>query len=292
MIEGPGLILLDGALGTELLRNNVDLAQPLWSAAALERNAPLIRKIHRHYIQAGARIITANTFRTTTYSYEQAGFSARESGLRALAATRTALALAKTAIGDSGALVALSMAPVDDCYTPEAYPGAAVAAETYQVLAETGANAGADLALIETQINLEEALIALDAAGSVGLVALVSFLVDDNMKLWHGDPLHHAVQQVNEYGAVGILVNCVTLPLAGKAAKELAERSPLPWGIYANRGTSQPSAEGIINEYYSNADFAGAAVEWARLGARFIGGCCGTTPDTIAAVHQALESRV
>lgn len=287
-----GTILLDGAMGTELQRRGVDISLPLWSARALETAPEAVRAIHRDYLDAGAHILIANTFRTTTFTFQRAGLEEKAAREAAHRATHLAVTLARdVAQGDSksGALVAGSLAPVGDCYTPGDYPGADIADRTYWELARWMAAAGTDVLLLETHITLEEMLIALKAAASTGLPALVSFLISEDLKLWGGASLREAVKAAEGEGARGILINCVTLPVARKGVEALTNLTTLPYGVYANAGRSQPSAEGSIEEYVPDEEFAAAARGWVDLGARIIGGCCGTTPHTIARLHRNLS---
>ncbi|MFB0515442.1 MAG: homocysteine S-methyltransferase family protein [Candidatus Neomarinimicrobiota bacterium] len=293
LLSQPGTILLDGAMGTELHRRGVDISLPLWSARALETDPEVVRAIHRDYLAAGAQLLTANTFRTTTFTYRRAGLDERNARESARRATRRAIELAREAVQayPSGSkLVAGSLAPVGDCYNPGDYPGAETADITYRELARWLAEYGADVLLLETHITLAEALIAVQAAVKTGLPVLISFLIDEDLKLWSGDaPLSEAVRAAEGEGAQGILVNCVTLPVARQGVETIADLTTLPYGAYANAGRSRPSAEGSITELVPDEEFAAAAQEWIDLGARMIGGCCGTTPRTIALVHQKLS---
>src|SRR5437773_11550714 len=124
------MILLDGATGTELGRRGVDTRSALFSAAALVSEAGIAaqRTVHLDYVAAGAQVITANTFRTNP----------RKAGRQWREWTALAVRLAK----ESGALVAGSIAPVEDCYLPELRPPPDVALAEHrqftQVLAEAG----------------------------------------------------------------------------------------------------------------------------------------------------------
>ncbi len=287
LLDGNKVILLDGALGTELGRRGVDISLPLWSAAALESDPDAVQIIHRDYRRAGAHILIADTFRTTAYTYQLAGQSAQTAAKSAHRLTCLAVALAREAVADD-VLVAGSMAPVGDCYSVADYPGRKQARRTFRELAESLAAAAADLALVETQINLEEALLALEAAAAVGLPVMVSFLVDERMRLWGGEPLTQAVAAVTGQGAQAVLVNCVTLDIAQPAIVALADCAAVPFGIYANAGQSQPALDGTITHLHSDEQFAHAALEWVRLGARLVGGCCGTTPATIGLLRRRL----
>ncbi len=284
-------ILIDGAMGTELNSMGVSTSLPLWSAGALAQAPEAVLNIHQAYVAAGAQIITANTFRTSTYTYSLAGLSEPDARRSAKRATTTAIKLALEA-GQGKALVAGSVPPIADCYVPEDYPGAAVARKTYGDLIPWILEAGAQLFLLETHINLEEVLIALDIARSCELPVLVSFLVDSQMQLYSGTPLSTAIREVESAGASAVLVNCVTLPLASKAVSQLKDIASLPYGIYANGGVTQPSGNGSIAELQPLDIFESAAAMWLEQGCTFIGGCCGTTPAVIAALDRQIKKFV
>ena len=280
-------ILLDGAIGTELNARGISTSLPLWSAGALGQAPEVVLGIHRAYVAAGAQIITANTFRTSTYTFALAGLSEPDARKSAKRATDNAVKLALEASAGKR-LVAGSVAPVADCYTPEDYPGADVAREIYGELIPWITEAGADLFLLETHINLEEALIALDVATATGLPVLVSFLVDEQLQLYSGSPLKAAVEATAAAGASGVLVNCVTLPLAQRAVAHLRAATQLPYGVYANGGVVQPTIDGTIEQLYPKDEYIAAAMGWIEQGCTFVGGCCGTTPAIIATLDRLI----
>ena len=74
MITEP-ILIINGAMGTELMDKGVELPLPLWSAEANITAPEIVKGIHQNYIDAGADIITTNTFRTTTWSFRRAGYS-------------------------------------------------------------------------------------------------------------------------------------------------------------------------------------------------------------------------
>lgn len=281
------IVLLDGAMGTELNRRGVDTCLPLWSAAALDLAPHIVRDIHRDYIDAGSKVITANTFRTTPFTYRMTGLDESEAYRRAHESAFLAISLAIDA-SRGEALVAGSLAPVADCYTPADYPGRSTAENTYAELASWLHEAGADLLLLETHVTFEEVRCALAAARKTDLPVWVSFLIDKEMCLWDGTPLRKAVTMAENEGAQAVLINCVTLDIADKGIEQLGKVTSLPFGIYANAGITQPSIDGTIREHVQDAEFATAGQDWVSAGARIIGGCCGTTPATIAALNSAL----
>ncbi|MBM2840689.1 MAG: homocysteine S-methyltransferase [Bacteroidetes bacterium] len=92
LLSSKSTIILDGAMGTELQRRDVDTGLPLWSANALMVHPEVVLQIHKDYIEAGADIITTNTFRTTRRTFRRANLPDRS-----LQFTKSAVALARKA---------------------------------------------------------------------------------------------------------------------------------------------------------------------------------------------------
>ncbi len=150
LTENPFLIL-DGAMGTELERRGYHTTLPLWSALANTEASFLVKQIHDDYIDAGADIITANTFRTTSHT-----LSKQNNTHTAEHFTRRAVEIARDAIRESGkdVLLAGSLAPLEDCYSPELVPPEDVIRAAYAEQIKILAGAGVDVVLAETMINL------------------------------------------------------------------------------------------------------------------------------------------
>lgn len=109
-------LLLDGATGTELNRRGVDTSLPLWSAAALLDAEAVVRQVHTDYVDAGAELVTANTFRCHARNLANAGLAQRAAEL-----TRRAVQLARDASAGR-AYVAGSQAPLEDCCSSSCVP--------------------------------------------------------------------------------------------------------------------------------------------------------------------------
>src|SRR3989344_5384837 len=186
------IIILDGAMGTELQRRGVQTKLPLWSAQALIDNPQVVQKIHQDYIDAGAEIITTNTFRTNVRTIKR---SALKKTARLL--TKTAVNLALSAVKKSGKkiLVAGSIAPVEDCYLPELVPSAQELKKEHRLLAKYLKESGVDLILIETMNTLREAIIAAQAALETRLPVLVSLTIGNNGRLLSGEEPEEAVER-------------------------------------------------------------------------------------------------
>jgi len=287
-------ILLDGATGTELNRRGVSTALPLWSARALLEAPDTLQHIHADYARAGAEVLTTNTFRTHRRSLAAAGL-----GAQAEALTHQAVALARAAAAEARpnhpVYVAGSQGPLEDCYSPELVPPQAECEREHAEMARHLAAAGVDLILVETMNTIREAVAATRAARATGLPVFTSFVCRSDQALFSGESVTAAVQALAPLGVAGLLINCtpattIHLPLAELIAAVRAQPAPvLVTGLYANIGHTNE-----INGWTNTADiapleYARLATAWLRLGAKVVGGCCGTTPAHIAALHVMLD---
>ena len=277
------LVILDGAMGTELQRKGVKTQLPLWSASALISSPAIVREIHESYIAAGADIITTNTFRTQRRTLENAGIGNKTKELNFLA-----VKLAKDAVKNSNknCLVAGSIAPLEDCYSPELSPSYAQAKKEHSENAKLLAAAGVDFFLIETMNTFHEAKAALEATSSTGKEAMVSFVCDEKGNLLGGESLSESMHSLLHLKPLAYLVNCISVKTANSLVKILSRNSPLPWGIYA-QGIGKPDDKlGWTFTGGSRSAYFSAAKNWRKECASIIGGCCGTTPKTISEISR------
>jgi homocysteine S-methyltransferase len=277
-------ILLDGPTGTELQGRGIDLKSPLWSASAIERSPDVLAAIHRDYVEAGAEIITANTFRTHAINLAPAGQSDRAADLTAIA-----VQIARGAAADR-AWVAGSIAPVADCYSPAATPDDETLDEAHRLHARNLKEAGVDLLLVETQVTIREGFIAARAAVETGLPTLVSFVCGADGHLLSGEELSAAARAVLQLGINGILVNCLPAERVPGCLNELsAAAGGLPIGAYANAGWMRRDGSWEPSLGTDAVAYGQAATGWLRAGARIIGSCCGTSPGHILELRRRLD---
>ncbi len=287
-------LLLDAAMGSDLDRRGLPTTLPLWSAVGLLERPDLVRQIHLENLLAGADIITTDTFRSTARTLHKAGLDPeRATELDALA-VRLALE-ARAQAGRPEALIAGSIAPLEDCYLPTFETPPEVALAEHRAQAGSLAAAGVDLIMVETMPTVAEAEIALRAAVETGQPATVGFVCalpdrGEPVRLLSGETLNDAVARVGPLGPAAIFVNCAAPPVITAALRELRELTSLPIGAYANvghvddeRGWSPDG--GIAGERYAE-----RAAEWVALGARVVGGCCGTHPAHTAALRRMIDS--
>jgi homocysteine S-methyltransferase len=283
--EEPHITLLDGAMGTELHRRGSRLELPLWSAQSLIDNPDLVLQIHRDYRDAGADILTTNTFRTHRRSLDKAGI-----GDRARAITMLAVSLAVEA-SDGKCTIAGSISPLEDCFRPDLSPGSSI--DEFLEIGSWLLESGCDLLIIETMNNIVEMRSALTAAQRLSARCYVSVnpSTADPSKLLSGEAVREALRVAEGEGAAAFLVNCAPIPVVERAVKEIAEVSPLAFGAYANNGATAGEGRWRFDQDIDVAEFVDHSAKLVEMGARIIGGCCGTTPRHIEAIAEFLAFR-
>lgn len=295
-----GCLLLDGPTGTQLVARGLAADPPLWTALAAVERPDLLRAVHQDYLDAGAQVLTANTFRTSSYAARQAGLPAG----RARDLTLASVAVAREAVAASGrqalgALVAGSLAPLADCYHPEQTPAQATVEAVHGETASWLAEAGCDLALVETMGCGREAVAAVAAARRAGLEVLASLLVaPEGTRLLGGDDLLEVARGCLQAGAGGVGVNCVHPSVMERALAALQplREAGVPLVAYANADRMRLVGEEPVWEpdgrplEEAAAWHAAQAAHWVRdLGVRAVGTCCGTTPLHIRLLWELVQ---
>jgi S-methylmethionine-dependent homocysteine/selenocysteine methylase len=216
-------------------------------------------------------VITANTFRTNP----------RAAGSRWRELTALAVRIAR----EGGARVAGSMAPIDDCYRPELRPPPQIAFTEHREMARALAEAGCDLLLVETVAAADEGLAAVEAAAGTGLPVWVAAMAMPDGAMKSGDDLRAFFREARERGARAALLNCI--PCEGvDLALEAARKSSLPFGAYPHMGDVDPAAGWPTTPILAPLEYSARAARWLDSGATVLGGCCGTTPEHIAALAK------
>ncbi len=289
-------VLLDGATATELQRRGFEMQPPLWSAQALltpEGRAALL-EIHGEYVEAGADIITANTFRTT-----RKAVSASNQRIAAAELTAIAIGLARQAIdqfaGDRQVLIAGSLAPIGDAYRPEDTPSSGILREEHHDSIAGLLDAGADLILAETINTWREAEVIGALCREMQAPFIVSFVCNHDGLLLSGEDYAPLTRFVTEFAPLAISVNCSNLAATHLALSRLPSVSDLALGAYPNvedRSTELADTPGgYLRPNVSTRQFVEFISESAsRYGLSLVGGCCGTSPRYIAALRKLVDA--
>lgn len=288
--------LLDGGMGRELHRMGAPFRQPEWSALALMVAPETVERAHQRFVDAGADVITTNSYALVPFHIGEAKFQAEGRRLADLAGslTRTAANRAKHKVRVAG-----SLPPLFGSYRPDLFDETRAPAIIRPLI--EGLSPHVDLWLAETQSALAEARFARTALGNDSRPFWVSFTLDDENadlarpKLRSGECVAAAVSVMLEFGVDAVLFNCSQPEImagALDAARSVrdARGAKARIGTYAN--AFPPQRDEAANEGLSDirgdltpARYAQFAMDWLRQGADIIGGCCGIGPEHIAALR-------
>ena len=263
--------ILTGPLGTELHRRGVETPLPGWSAHALQVAPDAVRAIHSAYAEAGATVHVTNTFRTKSRTFPNEWDEL----------ARTAVRLCREGIPESQR-VAGSIAPLEDCYRPDLAPDDP--REEHRELAQVLAGAGCDVLLCETFPHVGEGWIAVEEAVRTGVETWASFTAGPNADLLTPKELREAARGAIERGASSVFVNCVPAARTLDYVRELSQLG-VSFGAYANAGAPDDGF-GWKSDPGEPERYADVAQTWVEAGATFIGSCCGTGPEHIAALAR------
>ncbi len=286
------IILLDGGMGQELIARSSQPPSPLWSASVMMDEPEIVEAVHREYVEAGARVLTLNSYSATP---ERLARDASEALFEPLQAK--AIEIVKRAAGDSGATIAGCLPPLFGSYHPENTPDEPYYLATYQrVVAQQEAHVGCFLC--ETMSSIKEARSATRAAVASGKPVWCAFSVDDDdgTRLRSGEPLEEAVRAARDEGASAVLINCST-PEAVAVGLPIIKVSGLPFGAYANGFTRAADLKigGTVEVLKARTDltpetYGKHAMAWVKEGASIVGGCCEVGPDHIRHLAELLVS--
>jgi homocysteine S-methyltransferase len=273
--------LFDGAMGTILLARGA--AADCCEAATL-RDPQLVRAIHAEYVAAGAAILTTNTFGANRARLEAAGLARQVAEIN-----RKGVELARGAAGGE-AYIAGSMGPLGTRLEPDGHVTAAEARSLFREPATALAAAGVDLFVLETFSQLTEIEAAIAAVRAVSDRPLVAqFTADVGGQTAGGRPVEHWARALQEWGADAVGVNCSDGPTGVlEAIRRVRPVTRVPLSAQPSAGLPRPRGSRLAYPH-PPADLAIAAQEFLALGVRFIGSCCGTTPEYTRAIAGVLR---
>ena len=283
-----GILLFDGAMGTELQKRNLLTGGKNPELLNLEEFESL-KEIHRTYIEAGARVLTTNTFGGNSFKLRQAGIEDR-----LVEVNREAVKAAREAIKDSNdseILVAGSVGPLGELMTPLGTITWDIAVEAFKK--QIRALDGADIILLETFTDIHELRAAAFAAKAVTdqeVIACVA-LDESGQLLTGGDALSLAVA-LEDLGVSALGLNCGLTPLELLPFfTKLFQSTDLPLLFQANCGIPEYNEdEGMTHSCHTD-DFADQCLKVIESGLNMIGGCCGSGPEHIRGLSKTINGK-
>jgi homocysteine S-methyltransferase len=281
-----GVVLADGAMGTLLYDRGIPFDR---SFDLLNLSDPaLVQGIHRDYIRAGAQLIETNTFGANRFRLASHG--AAEDARRVNRAGAQIARNAREEVGEA-VFVAGAMGPLGRPVAPLGTIPSEEAVEAYAEQAEGLVEGGVDLLLIETQTDVEEMKLAIQAVRRVtDLPLVVEMTFTEDGRTLYGAYPEDVARVVQELRVDVLGANCSVGPqILLEIVERLRRRTSLPISVMPNAGMPR-FVHGRFH-YLSSPDyFAEYAVRFKTAGARLIGGCCGTTPAHIRRMSEALSS--
>jgi len=270
----------DGAMGTELMSSGVPVDVCF---EELNVSAPdVVSRIHDSYVQAGARLIEANTFGANGARLSKYGLQNRVKELN-----QAAIRLARQSIGRLPIYLAASVGPLGIA-DPQMECQNTDRADLFREQAEAILDAGADVVFLETFLDFDEIRIALDAVRKFDdkIPVICSMVSSEEGRLPSSLPIAQAFRELVRLGANVVGVNCVTGP---HAMLQILRRIPAEFLISAFPNAGYPRYHNGRILYNAAPEYFGqAAKEFVAQGASLIGGCCGVGPQHIREVAKAI----
>ena len=293
-LAGGGIVILDGGIGTELERRGVPMDPEAWCGPASLAHLDTLEAIHRDYIAAGADIVTANTYASSRLMLEPAGLGDRFEEINR-AAVRAAQQ-ARAASGEPELAVAGSLSHMVPMAGGTARvdlaraPGAATMAAAFTELAALLAEEGCDLILLEMMYHPERMPAAFAAATATGLPVWAGFSArrgaDGQVLSFASDqdiPFEETVQILADFDVAAAGVMHTPPDLIAEAVAILRGVFDGPLVAYPDSGFfKMPNWQ--FDAVISPGELLAFATDWVAGGVQAVGGCCGLSPEHIAAL--------
>ena len=277
------ILLFDGAMGTMLQKKGLSFENGVEGFNITKKD--IICDIHKEYINAGANIITTNTFGANEIKLRGFDYTVEE-------VIDSAISIAKEAIGKNNVKVALDIGPIGQLLEPIGTLSFDRAYEIFKRQILQGVKSGVDVILIETMTDLYEAKAAVLAAKeNSNLPVFCTMSFEENQRTFTGCTPESMVMTLEGLGVDAIGINC---SLGPKEIKPIIERivkvANKKVMVQPNAGLPKIDGEKVIYNIDEN-EFSNCMVEFLSLGVDILGGCCGTTPEYIAAIREKIQGK-
>ena len=295
------IIILDGAIGTELERLGAPMHQAAWCATAMDTHLDQVRAVHRGYIEAGADVITANTYATTHSALESGGLLDRMQDWN-----RLAVEVAREEMLSSEVERPLYLAGSVSNFGNFGQIPDEVVRPHFREQAEILTGAGVDLLLLETL-----------GAQTSTIVAIIEEVLDTGLPVWVAvscvhdgisgevhlgveesqsssehrrvhEPLERVAETVSRAGGSALLLMHSDLKAILPGLEVTRKHYPGRRGAYPNAGYWLRPEWSFVDQV-SPEDYLDEARAWVATGAQIVGGCCGIGPSHIEALHRGLR---
>ena len=240
--------------------------------------------VHASYIRAGAELIETNTFGANRRKLAK---HVLEDELHEINSTAVRLAREAREVAGRDVFVAGSIGPLGELEALDPAAHGPLYAEQAQVLEDRGV----DLFAIETFFDVDELVVAVQAVQSVSSLPIVAMLTFDDEAIARGGiDARTAADRLAELGVAAVGTNHGAGPAAALAALAAMRTEGLPLAAMPNVGLASITGGKVVYPHATPEYFGEFAVQAVALGARIVGGCCGTTPAQIEAIREAVDA--
>lgn len=276
-----GPLVCDGAMGTMLMDSGVEARAP----EEINLISPeTVRRVHTAYVEAGADVITTNSFGGSRPKLAKA-----EMGDLAKQANLAAARIAREAAGET-VFVAGSIGPTGEFLEPLGTLSYEDAVALFKEQAEALAKGGVDLFIVETMFDLNEAKAAVEGAASTGLPVICTMTFDTRGHTMMGVSPSQALDVLRSAGAVAVGANCGVGPDETLKIIEVMHRVDSDAWLVAQPNAGIPTVQGDKTVYNVSAEeLAGFVPEFLEHGVRVIGSCCGSSPEYTRAIVRVVR---
>lgn len=277
------IVLLDGATGSNLMK--AGMPRGVCTEQWVQENPQALLKLQRAYVRAGSDIIYAPTFSANRHSLARHGLQREVQRLNGeLIALSKEAAEGKALVAGDLTTTGVPLEPMGSMKYEELF-------SIYQEQIAALQEAGADLLVVETMLAVDETAVALEAAQSVcELPVMCSLTVQADGTAYFGGDCIEAVQTLQELGASAVGINCSCGPeQLGSIVRNMKKAAKVPLLVKPNAGMPVISDQGEAIYPMGAEEFAEHMQALVAAGANLIGGCCGTSPEFIAALKKSME---
>jgi homocysteine S-methyltransferase len=303
-LDNCGLVILDGAMATELEKRGADLNHALWSAKLLTENPTLIKEIHLDYLKAGADIITTSSYQASFTGFAKQGYTF-EMSMELLALSSSLAieareeAIHMNIIKGPKPLIAASLGPYGATLADGSeYKGKygltveelmSFHRERMRVLLASGV----DLLACETIPCKEEAIALIRLLKEfTGAKAWLSFSCRNDSEICDGSDFASSAALANDSeSVVAIGVNCTAPQFIGPLIQRGIPSCKKPIIVYPNKGENWDPVNKCWVPSPEEQDFIDLAMSWVAAGVTGIGGCCRTSPEDIRNLKKTVCNR-
>ncbi|MDP2037742.1 MAG: homocysteine S-methyltransferase family protein [Ignavibacteria bacterium] len=274
-------LILDGAFGSVLQQRGLSADNDLWYSHLNIFNSQAVLELHKEYIDAGADIITTNTFRTNPVAKKKNNLEITNSDF-----VKRSVELAIQAKGESDVIIAGSNAPAEDCYQNERTISLFDLEYNHKKHIELLYESGCDIIWNETHSHWDEIEIICKFCSESSIPYSMNIYFDESLKILSGEPVEEVVSFIESFLPQSIGFNCIK----PSNFMNLLVKIQLPkvFGFYLNCGsgivTDQNISCGISPQNYLE-----YIKEFQKVNPTFVGSCCGSNPAHTKAIKEYFD---